>query len=145
MLCDWQLPNSTGSLLNIISTAHQGRSWPLRVFFIFRREDASTPSLLPQLQSPTFRPPPQIVLQSSGRRGRLGRPQSRVETTSARSALGLRAFRLSNQCNGHTDANIHNKLSRDLHRISSSTFDFYRLLSVLLSYIKTQKYGISIS
>lgn len=57
----------------------------------------------------------------------------------------VRAFRLGNQLNGHTDAYIHNKLSRDVHRISSSTFDFYRLLPVLLSYIEMQKHGISIS
>lgn len=56
MLRDWQLSNPTGSLLKIVPTAHQGEghgpSESILLFF-FAGKMLFTPSLLPQLQSPT--------------------------------------------------------------------------------------------
>lgn len=148
MLCDWQLANFTGSLLNIIiSTAYQGRSRPLRVFFIFlpgrcfyakfAASAAITNSPTAAANNPSIvRPPGETPVKSGDHFSSVGTGLPRIY---------VRAFRLGNQLNGHTDANIHNKLSIDLNRISSSTFAFYRLLPVLLSYIEMQKHGISIS
>ena len=155
MLCDWQLANFTGSLLDIIiSTAYQGRSRPLRVFFIFlpgrcfyakfTASAAITNSPTAAANNPSIvRPPGETPVKSGDHFSSVGTGLPRMCIVCA--CFPLRAFRLGNQLNGHTDANIHNKLSRDLHRISSSTFDFYRLLPVLLSYIEMQKHGISIS
>lgn len=128
MLRDWQLSNPTGSLLKIVPTAHQGRSWPLRVYFIFfAREDASTPSLLPQLQSPTAAA--KKILQSSGRLGRPPR-ETPVKSGDLFSSVGTdlpRTCVLSAwvvNAMGIRMQIIHNKSSRDLHGITSITFDF---------------------
>lgn len=97
MLCDWQLSNPTMSLLKNFPTAHQGKVMaPPSLFYFFAGK-----MLLRRVYclSCNYQPPPQKILQSPGR---LGRPQSRVETSSARSALSapyVRALRLGIQCN----------------------------------------------
>lgn len=130
MLCDWQLANSTGSLLNIIiSTAYQGRSRPLRVFFIFlpgryfyakfTAPAAITNSPTAAANNPSIvRPPGETPVKSGDHFSSVGTGLPRIICMCVLSAWVIK-------CNGHTDANIHNKLlSRGLHRINSSTFDF---------------------
>lgn len=108
MLCDWQLPISTGSLLNIIST----ESFLFFAGKMLLRQVSASAAITPTAAAvnPLIVRPPRETLVKSG------------ENFSWICTGLVLAFRLGNQCNGHTDATIHNRLSRDLHRISLSTF-----------------------
>lgn len=126
MLRDWQLSNPTGSLLKIVPTAHQGEghgpSESILLFFC-GREDAFYAKFTasaaitnrrrkknPSIAMPTRETPVESgdLLSSVG----TGLPRTCVLCAWVVNAMGIRM---------HI---IHNKSFRDLHRISSSTFDF---------------------
>lgn len=128
MLRDWQLSNPTGSLLKIAPTAHQGRSWPLRVYFIFFCPGRCFYAKFTASAAITNRRRKKI-LQSSGRLGRPPR-ETPVKSEDLFSSVGTDLHRTCVLSAWVVNAMgirmqiIHNKSSRDLHRITSITFHF---------------------